>query len=846
MIFIGYINRLIAIHIIICTLFIYIPISFAASGANVIVDCSITQGELFRFEKYNNLSGRITYSTTPGLDVEFMNNEGLHSKILRVWISEADYRLSDDTFRINLYDEYLTHASNLADSLLICIVGERFVPGNDMAANAKRIIKNIIKPLKQKYPKIEYVEALNEPDNFDSVFHPEQYYGIYKKFYEVINEVNAELAPEIPLKIGGNAIMSYEHTDKNWIKYFLDAYRDDPSPDKRLDFISYHTYTYRAETTELNPSKIAQIRPEIEEMLQERGISTDIPSFITEIGIFPGPLEAGDLKDDHLRQAAAMVSYYYWYALSDKNVPFNWVLRHASEGRKDQLVTRPTYHTNKFTPYGNAMKMMSMMKKTRIKAETDALSNGRGVYALAASDLTGISLIVWNYQYTRTTDYTTDIIINNLPDIFKDKDIRVKRYVINETHSNYHYDIDNSNLQMVEETIVPNNGSYNTNIFLSRNSLQMLVLEPINDEAEEIVLLDEDFENIDIPFMDGEGLCQPYSGEGDYWQTHQYYVGNLNYINVLALPEDGKRQYVRITSNDNNSPLIRHYFYDGSVLNILEPGDRIVVEARARAPGCGKPGAYAQLALVNAGINNTDNIIRLFRFDVSGDLLLVENGSGISKGEILDFKTDTKYSENGWFEFKFYLYPHPQETAKYSIDVYVGNKKIVDGLETVEHAPLITDEHISAVNGIKFQVSSGYIDEPTTMDIDYIKVYKPNNNIKMDIKFKGFFRKADHDGEEENITNKELTPGIITAKFHILNNKTEMKSITIIMALYSVDDRGKCLETLSSKKINIAPKMLEALKQSISINNDQKEYCIKVFVWNDINNMFPLSPMFIK
>ena len=35
-----------------------------------------------------------------------------------------------------------------------------------------------------------------------------------------------------------------------------------------------------------------------------------------------------------------MASYMYWYLENPKDIPFNWVLRHRTEERKDQLMTR--------------------------------------------------------------------------------------------------------------------------------------------------------------------------------------------------------------------------------------------------------------------------------------------------------------------------------------------------------------------------------------------------------------------------------------------------------------------------------------------------------------------------
>src|SRR5690606_13307921 len=93
-----------------------------------------------------------------------------------------------------------------------------------------------------------------------------------------------------------------------------------------------------------------------------------------------------DPRPDYLRQAAGMASYMYMYMESPRDIPFNWVLRHASEERKDQLLTRAgegkPVPTRIFTPYGNQMLMFSKLKDERVSARSNALEKGKGVYAI--------------------------------------------------------------------------------------------------------------------------------------------------------------------------------------------------------------------------------------------------------------------------------------------------------------------------------------------------------------------------------------------------------------------------------------------------------------------------------
>ena len=109
-------------------------------------------------------------------------------------------------------------------------------------------------------PKIKYIEATNEPDYANEGVTPENYYQYYKIYYKAVNKVNADLNPESPLLVGGPSISQFSLT---WLKPFLDAYVEDPSPDKRIDFISFHGYYTKPESDYIlfkdNPSLVNRI-----------------------------------------------------------------------------------------------------------------------------------------------------------------------------------------------------------------------------------------------------------------------------------------------------------------------------------------------------------------------------------------------------------------------------------------------------------------------------------------------------------------------------------------------------------------------------------------------------------
>jgi hypothetical protein len=431
--------------------------------------------------------------------VEFFNEQGLHGQIYRVWVdAERIYDANTGAYNYDEINDYLADASRLSDSLLM--VMDTRVSIRDLKRTPeqiKPIVKTIMRDLKQRFAQIKYVEAFNEPDhNLNKVMQPEGLYDYYRVYYQAVNEINRELKPQVPLEIGGPALGSYGSPlappggdNLPWLPTFLDGYAADESPDKRLDFISYHMYGYF--TAERNyhfiggdPSEVAKCREQLEEMLRSRGIDTRIPLFITELGNYPGPSfdDQHDPRPDYLRQAASAASLLYWFMEQPRTVPFNWVLRHFSEERKDQLLTRAgdgkPVPTRTFTPYGNTLLMISKLKQERVAARSNALANGKGIYALATRDSDGAAVMVWNYQKTGTQAYQVAIDMGELPVNLRGKRLRQRMFRIDDRTSNYWGDPARANLQQISATILEPGRQHRVTVELTPNALQLIVLEP--------------------------------------------------------------------------------------------------------------------------------------------------------------------------------------------------------------------------------------------------------------------------------------------------------------------------------------------------------------------------------
>lgn len=481
----------------------------------VSVDFGTSRGPLLHAERMNNLYPSNQFETERAADVTFMNAQGLHGQIYRVWISDVHFDpktgRSDPNlvgifdpktgkYDFNSFVPYLEEASRLSENLLITMNLQSMIRAGWAPEQTRPVIKTIVLELKRRFPKIRYVEALNEAEhNLREFLKPEDLYRYYVPFYQAVNEVNAELRPAVPLRVGGpttgtcgSPFAPPGPNNQQWLEKFLDGYAADRNPGKRLDFISYHAYGYFRNQTDCSgytpirpdPSILAQQRGRTDAELRKRGLDVNIPSFITEMGPYPGPSydDKENPRADYLRQAAGMATFTYWFMQSPKDVPFQWLLRHDTNGRKDQLVSHAlggrSVLTNTFTPYGNLLVMLSKMKDNRVSAISDGIDEGKGTYAIASSDESGLSLLVWNYQSTGADRVRVNLNLTNLPAWLRGKPLRKRVYRIDSANSNYFTNPARATLQMVAQRTVKGSRTLTDTAELEPNAVQLVVLEP--------------------------------------------------------------------------------------------------------------------------------------------------------------------------------------------------------------------------------------------------------------------------------------------------------------------------------------------------------------------------------
>jgi len=472
------------------------PSEPTSTTTEVAVDFGKSLGPMPQPQRYNNLTDFDLYTRQRAEDVRFYNEQGLHGSIYRVWLAEKLYDPASETYDIDQMAAYLADASSISDAVMLNVMPSRPIMDGKTPAELTPILTRLIRDLKQRFPKLKYIEAFNEPDHsLSQRLKPADLYAYYVPFYEAVDAVNRDLAPEQQIKLGGPALFMFS---EEWLRAFLDGYAADTSAAKKLDFLSYHAYGLfylKPGTTEMtappvffkeNPQQVAAYRPLIDDELRKRGLDEHLPTYITEMGLYPGPSfdNMSDPRPDYLRQAAGLASLAYWFLEDKDNVPFNWVLRHQTEERKDQLITRAgkdkPVPVRTFSPYGNMMLMMAKLKGERVAANSSDRKNGKGVYAFATKDASGAAIMVWNYQHVGAQKVTARIAMDHLPENLRNRKLRQRTYLIDSQTSNYWANPEAANLQMVGETKVSVKSGYTVKAQLGANAVELIVLEPVD------------------------------------------------------------------------------------------------------------------------------------------------------------------------------------------------------------------------------------------------------------------------------------------------------------------------------------------------------------------------------
>jgi hypothetical protein len=451
--------------------------------ARVSIDASADTGAVNNPARYHNQIG-----PSPLLSAaDERRVEQLGPAVVRAWFKphryyddttgryDFDYPSQDGSSTFYQYmDQVAAHAKEIVGNFDQC---DESLMTIEAPQRCRTALKAGIRHYKLRYPNLRYIELFNEPDKTWSpsrvempAIAPADYYRWYRIGYSVVNELNRELRPPIPLRIGGPAAYTF---DSEFLNGFLAAFQADLNHDKRLDFLSYHQYSRRAD-----PAAVQTEKETARQWLTAHHLDPATPVFVTEYGVFPGANSGRTFEEDLLTQAAAMATLGHYYQLGGTDMMMHWAYDHGENDRKSMLVDADD---GKVYPYYNVVAMQKMLKRRRLQSASDTLTAaGIGVNVTASRDRTGIAVLATNYQWTDgSAQYSVELRIDNLPPEYAAGDFLVERYLVDAVTSNYAHDPARSDLQRVERRTVAPGSTLSSTFHLGRNAVSLLVLTPL-------------------------------------------------------------------------------------------------------------------------------------------------------------------------------------------------------------------------------------------------------------------------------------------------------------------------------------------------------------------------------
>jgi hypothetical protein len=325
----------------------------------------------------------------------------------------------------------------------------------------KQLLEDGLRHLRSKYPNLQYIESLNEPDC--ARLSQQTVDSLYQTLAGATQIVNSSIAPgQLPFKLGGPTIC---HLSWGMLPDFLSFVRDNNLP---LDFVSYHIYG------NVDPGIVEEAR-EVKKDLSTAGLNSNLPQMVTEWGYNYKPSGAS-ANVANMKQATYIAQGWYSLLANDLgdlviSMPFA-ENDYANVNRSVLVDSRQNSTDGSVNPLYNVYAMMNMQKNTMVAV--DGLTGDLSLSPIATEDRSGVALML-----TNTNGGNVIVSMNNLPMAFHNGEFRFQEYLVDPTHSNFAYNQSNRGaLQIVRNSPQPAASSFNMTIQMARYSVVLIVLTP--------------------------------------------------------------------------------------------------------------------------------------------------------------------------------------------------------------------------------------------------------------------------------------------------------------------------------------------------------------------------------
>lgn len=300
------------------------------------------------------------------------------------------------------------------------------IPGFSWS-DLRRGYETTLRHAKAICPPLKIIQMPYEFDNIgDMECHRDAHYQLFKVMYQAVNVINRELPENDRLQVAGLG----SNTPYRWgfIEGFLQRYQADPDPEKRLDYITWHTYLFPGTP----PNVCKGFGEKWQRLLKKYRLPLHLPVLVDESGLAePSTIE--DLSDlvgaSHKEAAMACftATIHHWYLEEKGNfIPITGAGLHFG------LLTYGEQHV--LSPYAKGIVLRSRLFDKQIPSRSIPLDeNGYGLYSQATVSSDGYRILVWTaspsifYQKAKQLAYPeAKLILKDLPAAYQNKKIRIE------------------------------------------------------------------------------------------------------------------------------------------------------------------------------------------------------------------------------------------------------------------------------------------------------------------------------------------------------------------------------------------------------------------------------------
>lgn len=287
-----------------------------------------------------------------------------------------------------------------------------------------------IRYAKKICPSLRIIQMPYELDNIaNTAALSDAHYNFYKCLYEAVHLFNAQQPKNDQLKIAG---LGSNNANSRWdfINGFLQRYSRDTSTQKRLDYITWHTYLFPGNY----PSMVRGVNDSLQRLLANNHLDANLPVIVDEMGLAePSTIEDLSNLQGAMRKEAAMANFtaaLHEYYESEKGnfIPVSgagWHFALLTYGKQNILST-----------YAKGLLLRSKLGDVKIPARaTPVDEQGYGLHAIATKENKKISVLLFCtspsifYSQSKPLDYPNiELQLKDLPENFRNAKLKITEW----------------------------------------------------------------------------------------------------------------------------------------------------------------------------------------------------------------------------------------------------------------------------------------------------------------------------------------------------------------------------------------------------------------------------------